>query len=223
MYSEFYKTALGVCELDEVIKRYKENHNPVMLSSKVTAVNDIMSALNASRGNTVVPPRVQPPVDPQPIKVPFHAPALDKMFPTKFELPKKSQDPRDDLARQLEELRIAQTNAIRDVREEIGQELRAALSQNNSRYNNRGYYQGRWNGGFRGERGSGFNQRPYAQNFQAPRDQTLANDTINASAAYGNLHEGRYDDPRPRCFACYNIDKNGNLVEYPHSHLDRCS
>ena len=58
MYPKFYKTALGVYESDEVIKRYKESHNLVVLSSKVTTVNDIISALNASRGNTLVPPKV---------------------------------------------------------------------------------------------------------------------------------------------------------------------
>jgi len=51
MYLEFYKTALRVCELDKVIKRYKENHNLVMLSSKVTTVNNILNTLNTSRGN----------------------------------------------------------------------------------------------------------------------------------------------------------------------------
>jgi hypothetical protein len=223
VYPEFYKTALGVCESDEVIKRYKENHNPVMLSSKVTAVNDIMSALNASRGKTLVPPKVQPapPVDSK-----ASVPVLDRMFPTKFDIPKKSQDPREDLARQLEELRIAQTNAIRDVREEIGQELRAALSQNNSGYNNRGYSQGRGNGGFRGERGPGFNQRPYApQQFQVPRDNqsSLANDTINATAVYGGFNGGGGNGSGPNCFACYNIDKDGNPEQYPHGHSDRCS
>jgi hypothetical protein len=48
VYLEFYKTALRVYKLDKVIKRYKENHNLVMLSSKVTAINNIISALNAS-------------------------------------------------------------------------------------------------------------------------------------------------------------------------------
>ena len=51
MYSEFYKTALRVCESDKVIKRYKENHNLVMLSSKVTTINNILNTLNTSRGN----------------------------------------------------------------------------------------------------------------------------------------------------------------------------
>jgi hypothetical protein len=54
VYLEFYKTTLRVYELDKVIKRYKENYNLVILSSKVTAINDIISALNASRGNTIV-------------------------------------------------------------------------------------------------------------------------------------------------------------------------
>ena len=60
MYSEFYKTTLRVYESDKVIKRYKESHNLLILSSKVTTINDIISALNASRGNTIVPPKVQP-------------------------------------------------------------------------------------------------------------------------------------------------------------------
>ena len=227
VYCDFYKTAIGVCESDEVINRYKESRNPVM-SSKISAVNNIIKALNANKRATPIEPEIHPTPSNvlQPSQAPALVPTIDRMFPTKFGSNAKSQDPRDDLARQLEELRIAQTNAIRDVREEIGQELRAALNQNNSGYNNRGYYQGRWNGGFRGERGPGFNQRPYApQQFQAPRDnQTLANDTINASAAYGNFNGGRYGNGSgPGCYACYNIDKNNNPEQYPHNHSDRCS
>src|SRR6266536_3427808 len=218
MYSDFYKTAIGVCESDEVINRYKENRNPVMLSSKVSAVNNILRDLNTYKGTVPVKPEAQPP----------QAPALDRMFPTKFGSNAKTQDPRDDLARQLEELRIAQTNAIRDVREEIGQELRAALSQNNPGYNNRGYYQGRGGyGGFRGERGPGFNQRSYVPQYsQAPRDNQKppANDTINASAVYGGFNGGgRYGSSGPNCYACYNIDRNGNPEQHPHGHSDRCS
>ncbi len=218
MYSDFYKTAIGVCESDEVINRYKENRNPVMLSSKVSAVNNILRDLNTYKGTAPVKPEAQPP----------QAPALDRMFPTKFGSNAKTQDPRDDLARQLEELRIAQTNAIRDVREEIGQELRAALSQNNPGYNNRGYYQGRGGyGGFRGERGPGFNQRSYVPQYsQAPRDNQKppANDTINASAVYGGFNGGgRYGSSGPNCYACYNIDRNGNPEQHPHGHSDRCS
>jgi len=51
VYLEFYKTALRVYKSDKVIKRYKENHNLVMLSSKVTTINNILNTLNTSRGN----------------------------------------------------------------------------------------------------------------------------------------------------------------------------
>ena len=58
VYSEFYKTALRVCESNKVIKRYKESHNLVILSSKVTIVNDIMKALNTRKGATLDVPEV---------------------------------------------------------------------------------------------------------------------------------------------------------------------
>ncbi len=84
-----------------------------MLSLKVSAINNILRDLNTYKGTTLVKPEVQPP----------QAPALDQMFPTKFSSNTKTQDLQDDLARQLEELYIAQTNVIRDVQEEISQEL----------------------------------------------------------------------------------------------------
>ena len=46
IYSEFYKTTLRVYESNEVIKRYKESYNLVILSFKATIVNDIIKALN---------------------------------------------------------------------------------------------------------------------------------------------------------------------------------
>ena len=92
MYLEFYKTALRVCKLDEVIKRYKENHNLVMLSSKVTTVNDIMSALNASRGNALILLKVQltPPTNLLLLKALVYTLVLDKIFSIKFNLFKKN-------------------------------------------------------------------------------------------------------------------------------------
>ena len=213
VYSEFYKTALGVCESDEVIKRYKESHNPVMLSSKATAVNDIMKALNAKKGVTLdVPEAASAPLDnSQPPRIPVRVPALDKMFPMRAEPLRKSQDPRDDLARQLEELRIAQANAIREVRQEVSQEIRAAFSQNGV--------------GFRGERGPGYNQRVYSgprytQSTQSRQD--LANNTVNTSAAYGNFDGREGYRGVPNCFACYNVDRDGNPEQYPHGHSNRC-
>ena len=65
----------------------------------------------------------------QPSKASVSVPAIDQMFPAKPSTVSniRGQDPRDDLARQLEKLRIAQAEAIREVRDEISQELRAAL------------------------------------------------------------------------------------------------
>ncbi len=70
-----------------MIKRYKKNHNLVMLSSKVTTVNDIMSTLNTSRGNTTIPLKVQPipSIDLTRSKVSVHALALNRMFLTKLD------------------------------------------------------------------------------------------------------------------------------------------
>ena len=233
VYEDFYKTALGVCEADEVINRYKENRNPVMLSSKVSTVNNIMKALNTERG--VVP--TAPVVYPAPSQEARPVPAMDKMFPVKHDFSKSSgvsstakvQDPRDDLARQLEELRIAQANAVQEVRKEISQELRTALNQNSSGFDNRGFRQGgRGYGGFRGERGPGFNQRPYNtyQQAQAPQNNQSVpvNDTINASAVYGSFNGGGNYGGNfgPNCFACYNIDRDGNPEQFPHGHSNRC-
>jgi len=74
MYSDFYKTAIRVCESNEVINWYKENRNPIILSSKVSAINNILRDLNTYKGTTLVKLEAQPP----------QAPALDQMFPTKF-------------------------------------------------------------------------------------------------------------------------------------------
>ena len=49
MYKDFYKTTLSVYEANKVINWYKENYNPVILSSKVSTVNNIMKALNTER------------------------------------------------------------------------------------------------------------------------------------------------------------------------------
>ena len=70
-----------------MIKRYKENPNLVILSSKVITVNDIISTLNTSRSNALVPPKVQPvpPIKSIVSKVLVRALAFDKMFLTKFD------------------------------------------------------------------------------------------------------------------------------------------
>ena len=216
VYSEFYKTALGVCESDEVINRYKESRNPAALSSKANAINNIIKSLSISKKVNPIVPETYPisPSGSQPPRASVLVPTIDRMFPTKLDPTSKGKrtDPRDDLARQLEELRIAQAEAIRGVRDEISQELRAALSQNRTGYDNRGYRQG--GRGFRGDR------------FYAPQSSQdpSAGNTVHASAVYRDFGEGRRYSGNTgfNCFACYNIDKDGNPEQYPHGHSDRC-
>ena len=50
VYKDFYKTALGIYKANKVINQYKENCNPIILSSKVSIVNNIIKALNTERG-----------------------------------------------------------------------------------------------------------------------------------------------------------------------------
>ena len=116
MYSEFYKTAIGVCESDDVVNRYKESRNPAIINSKVNAINNVLKSLGAK---TADKPTVQ---------FQTQAPALDRMFPVKSSFD-KTQDPRDSLAKQLEELRIAQANAIKEVKTEFSQELQSFFGQ----------------------------------------------------------------------------------------------
>ncbi len=54
MYSDFYKTTIKVYESNKVINRYKENQNPVMLSSKVSAINNILRDLNTYKRTMLV-------------------------------------------------------------------------------------------------------------------------------------------------------------------------
>ena len=59
MYYDFYKTAIRVCKSNEVINRYKESQNPV-ISSKISAVNNIIKALNANKRATLIKPEIHP-------------------------------------------------------------------------------------------------------------------------------------------------------------------
>ena len=50
IYKDFYKTTLSVYKANKVINWYKKNCNPIILSSKVSTVNNIIKALNTERG-----------------------------------------------------------------------------------------------------------------------------------------------------------------------------
>ena len=56
VYTDFYITTLKVCKLDNITNRYKENRNPILLSSKVGAVNNILSVLKATKNTTKTAP-----------------------------------------------------------------------------------------------------------------------------------------------------------------------
>ncbi len=51
-------TTLRVYKLDKIIKRYKKNLNLIILSSKITIINDIISTLNTSKSNVLIPLKV---------------------------------------------------------------------------------------------------------------------------------------------------------------------
>ena len=44
-----YKTTLSVYKADKVINWYKKNCNPIILSSKISIVNNIIKALSTER------------------------------------------------------------------------------------------------------------------------------------------------------------------------------
>ena len=47
MYSEFYKTAIGVCESDDIVNRYKESQSLAIINSKVNTINNVLKSLGA--------------------------------------------------------------------------------------------------------------------------------------------------------------------------------
>ena len=49
VYKDFYKTTLSIYKANKVINQYKKNYNPIILSSKISIVNNIIKALNTKR------------------------------------------------------------------------------------------------------------------------------------------------------------------------------
>ena len=86
IYKDFYKTTLSVYKANKVINWYKENYNPIILSSKVSTVNNIIKALNTERGVVLTTLVIYPTLSQEACLVL----AIDKMFSVKYDFSKSS-------------------------------------------------------------------------------------------------------------------------------------
>ena len=84
IYKDFYKTTLSIYKANEIINQYKKNHNPIILSSKISIVNNIIKALNTER-EVILTTLVVYSTSSQEVHLIL---AIDKMFSVKYDFSK---------------------------------------------------------------------------------------------------------------------------------------